>query len=280
MAGTRAKGIGLFVLAMLMLLSLTAPGAQAAYGFPGFAPMPEEDLTPTVLSRYQNQSFTKTLNEPGLLMKFSYVEGFSGFVIQNEAGEDVTPDAEGYSRSSDGALFLLLPGYLSALPEGQYTMTASYRQGELSARFYVFDQPSALLSQQPVTVYANSGDNIRFYADVAVSGKNATGEELGIQYQWYRLSRSGKKKVRGGVSPILQMNGVVDELTGYTYWCEITVPGCSEPFVTDQVKLYIIGAGDAAKPALWAAGVLLSFLGLAAGVAYNKRRSRRIESAD
>lgn len=266
--------IGVVFSVILCLFSFFTDDAALAAGF--FPSAPAADNRPSVLSRYQNQSYTRGENTNGLIIKFSFVEGFRNFVIENTDFMNVTPSADEYTVNADGTLFLLKPEYLDILPAGKYAMTATFSHGDLTATFYVFDQPSALLIEQPVTVYANNGDNVTFSADVAVTGKNAdtTAKEMGIRYQWYRASRTGKKKVRGGVSRILQLNDVPDELTGYTYWCEIQVPGYRAPFVTNRVKLYIIGAGDSSGVMLYSVAAGLALVGMVCVVLTSKKRRK------
>lgn len=267
-----AVRIGVIFSVLVCLFTFLVEDAAYAAGF--FPSQIVTETRPSVLSRYQNQSYTRGVSTTGLIIKFSFVENFSDFVIENTDFVNVTPSADQYSRNQDGTLFLLKPEYLDILPAGKYTMTATFSNARLAASFYVFDQPSAVLMEQPVTVYANNGDNVTFSADVAVTGKDAdtTAKEMGITYQWYRASRTGKKKVRGGVSRILQLNEVPDELTGYTYWCEIKVPGYSAPFVTNRVKLYIIGAGDSSGLMAYSLAAALGLTGMVVCLLVGKKR--------
>lgn len=265
-----SRRFGVWLMTVLMLIFITAESALAFSFRPSFMP---ENTDPTVLSRYQNQSFTKGVSDTGLIIKFSYVDSLISFTVEDASGTYCSPESGEYSRNASGTLFLLSKSYLESLPEGKYTMTAYFSGAALEANFYVFDTASAFIIEQPSTVYANNGDNVTFSADVAVTGKDAsnTADEMGITYQWYRASRSGKKWVRGAVSRIMQLNEVPDELTGYTYWCEITVPGYSAPFVTERVKLYIIGAGDSHYPLLYAVLSLLALTGLICAVLFGRK---------
>jgi len=260
--------------ALVMLFSV----CESACAFSFYHPMMNQSTEPTVLSRYQNQSFTHGSSQNGLIIKFSYVDNLISFKVEDNSGTNCTPSSGEYSRNTAGTLILLSQSYLESLPRGKYIMTGYFPEAQLEAVFYVFETPSALIIEQPMTVYANNGDNVIFRADVAVSGKDATNtaDEMGITYQWYRASRSGKKKVRGAVSRILQLNDVPDELTGYTYWCEITVPGYSAPFVTQRVKLYIIGAGDSHYPLLYAVCAVLALIILFGAILSGSRKRRSL----
>lgn len=266
-----SRRFGGWLLTVLLLVFFAGESALAFSFRPSMIP---ENTDPTVLSRYQNQSFTKGVSETGLLIKFSYVESLISFTVEDASGNSVTPETGGYSRNTSGTLLLLSKDYLESLPQGKYTLTGFFSEATLVANFYVFASPSALIIEQPSTVYANNGDNVTFMADVAVTGKDAsnTADDMGISYQWYRASRSGKKKVNGAVSRIMQLNEVPDELTGYTYWCEITVPGYSTPFVTQRVKLYIIGAGDSHYPLLYAVLSLAALLGIICAILIGRKK--------
>lgn len=144
-------------------------------------------------------------------------------------------------------------GFLGNLAVGQYALDMTFSPwGSVAANFFVFATDTIMYLTEPATVLANIGDDVTFECQATATAS--------FSYQWQRRSRTGWKNIRGATARIMTISSVPETLQGYTFRCVVSTSFASA--ASDEVKLYMIGAGDETPLWLYGLGCFLALGGL------------------
>lgn len=198
------------------------------------------------------------------------MSGLASAVVRPVEGQTLSRplDRTDYVFDSRNAALMIHneKGFLRSLPLGEYRLDMTFSPwGGVTATFFVFEKDTLQIQTQPQTVLSNIGDDVTFTC-------RATGTSP-LSYQWQRKSRTGWKNIKGATARIMTISAAPEELQGYTFRCVAATNFASA--TSDEVKLYMIGAGD--DTPLWLYGMLAlaAAAGLLAGVFGARRCSQR-----